>query len=222
VRALLNDCVDQLRSAADRFPWEQPAAYADWIAQTYYYVRHSTRLLAAAAARFPLDDRGNALHLRFGAHLAEEKKHEQLALHDLKRIGFSIADLPEHPATRMFYEPQYFKIEHLCPVALFGYILPLEAIGPSCGPGIIERVAKAHGEKCASFLRLHSDEDVAHLEKAFQALEGVSGSERLAVVDNLHQTTYAYCALLLDIRRRLDTPKRTAVVAAADARAGAA
>ena len=35
------------------FPWTERAAYVGWLAQTYYYVRHSTRLLAAAAARFP-------------------------------------------------------------------------------------------------------------------------------------------------------------------------
>jgi len=33
-------------------PWENQSFYAEWLAQTYFYVRHSTRLLCLAAARF--------------------------------------------------------------------------------------------------------------------------------------------------------------------------
>jgi thiaminase len=208
MKSLLDDCVAQLTSASDRFPWDDRRAYADWTAQTYYYVRHSTRLLAAAAARFAYDERGNALHHRFAAHMAEEKKHELLCIHDLKQLGTSLETLREHHSTRAFYEPQYFKIEHGAPIALFGYILPLEAIGPACGRRIIERVVAAHGEKSASFLKLHSEEDVEHLDKALSMLEGLPPSERGLVEENLRQTTYGYVAMLQDIRRQLDvTPE---------------
>jgi hypothetical protein len=205
MKSLLADCLAQLTSATDRFPWEDRRAYADWSAQTCYYVRHSTRLLAAAAARFPYDERGNALHHRFATHMAEEKKHELLCVHDLKELGTSLDALPEHHSTRAFYEPQYYKIEHAAPIAFFGYILPLEAIGPACGRKTIERVVAAHGDKTASFLKLHSDEDVEHLDKALAMLEGLPAAERSLVEGNMRQTTYGYVAMLQDIRRQLDT-----------------
>lgn len=205
MKALLQDCVDQLAPALARFPWEDRKAYADWVAQTYYYVSHSTRLLAASAARFPLDERGNALHLRFASHMGEEKKHELLCLHDLRVLGASIADYPEHHSTRAFYEGQYFKIEHQDPLALFGYILPLEAIGPSAAKVWMPRIIGAHGEKSASFIKLHAEEDVDHLDKALHMLESVSDSARRLVEINMRQTSFGYVAMLEDIRRQLDS-----------------
>jgi hypothetical protein len=201
MNTLLNACVRELGVMADGFPWEDRRAYADWLAQTYYYVRHTTRLLAAAASRFALDERGNAVHHRFAAHMGEEKKHELLAIHDLKQLNASIERFPEHASTRMFYEPQYYKIEHLGPMVPFGYILPLEAIGPACGKRVIERITGVHGPKCVSFVRLHSDEDPDHLQKAIHAIEDVSAVERAHIEDNMRQTTFAYGVILSDIKR---------------------
>jgi hypothetical protein len=209
MKALLSVCVTELGVAIERFPWERKEAYADWLAQTYYYVRHTTRLQAAAAARFAMDERGNSLHHRFAAHMGEEKKHELLAIHDMKQLGASIDEFPEHAATRMFYEPQYFKIEHLGPTACFGYILPLEAIGPASGTRIIDRVVASHGPKCVSFLRLHSDEDPEHLQKALEFVESVTAGERSFIQENVRQTTFAYCTMLSEIQRRIE--QRTVV-----------
>jgi hypothetical protein len=200
VKALLDRCVAQLGAAVDAFPWEERAAYTDWVAQTYYYVRHSTRLLALAAARFPMDKRGNALHHRFAAHMNEEKKHEQLALHDISQLGSSIESLPERSSTRTFYEPQYYKIEHIHPVALFGYILPLEAIGPLCGKRIMPRVTTAHGGQCVAFLKLHVEEDVEHVAKALEIVAGIAAEEQAVIQQNLVQTSYSYAAMLAEIR----------------------
>jgi hypothetical protein len=210
MKSVLVECTNVLGRGLDRFPWADKNAYGDWIAQTYYYVRHSTRLLAAAAARFPFDERGIALHLRFAAHMAEEKKHELLCVHDLKVLGLTLADFTEHASTRMFYEPQYYKIEHQDPLALFGYILPLEAIGPWHAARVIEAITKAHGEKSAQFMKLHSEEDVEHLDKALQMLEGCSPKEKALVEENMQQTTYAYVAMLEDIRRLRDAASGSA------------
>jgi thiaminase len=202
MKALLTTCVHELSAALDRFPWEQRSAYADWLAQTYYYVRHSTRLLAASAARFPFDMRGNALHHRFAAHMAEEHKHELLCTHDLRALETSLEAHPEHASTRMFYEPQYFKIEHQDPIVLFGYILPLEAIAPLQGKRVVEKVTAKFGVKCGSFLKVHAEEDVDHLEKALAMLAEVDEPRKKLIVQNLEQTSYAYVTLLEDIRRR--------------------
>jgi hypothetical protein len=183
------------------FPWASRQAYADWLAQTYYYVHHSTRLLACAAARFPTDERGDGLHHRFANHMGEEKKHEKLCLHDLKVLGASIAELPERPATRMFYEPQYFKIEHKDPSALFGYILVLEALGAiGDGRAMLGALAKAHGDKCLSFVKLHVEEDPDHLKKAYAIVEGCDAGQLALIEENAWQTVHAYAAILREIR----------------------
>ena len=108
------------------YPWENKRAYAEFLAQTYYYICHSTRLLAASAARFSQEDQG--MHKRFLLHTDEENSHELLALRDLQKLGFSIKDFPEMAQTRILYEVQYYKVEHCDPAALMGYILALETL----------------------------------------------------------------------------------------------
>ncbi len=183
------------------FPWADRRAYADWLSQTYAYVHHSTRLLAAAAALFPLDERGDSLHHRFAKHMAEEKKHEKLCIHDLRALGFTVADFPERHATRMFYEPQYYKIEHRDPTTLFGYILVLEVLG-AVGDGrvMMETLARAHGEKSYSFVKLHCEEDPDHIEKGFATLHGCSPVQLDLIEENAWQTVYGYAGLLREIR----------------------
>ncbi|MEY4513589.1 MAG: hypothetical protein RLZZ450_5711 [Pseudomonadota bacterium] len=199
MKALLETCVAQLQAALEAFPWRERQAYGDWLAQTYFYVRHSTRLLAAAAGRFPQGDRGDALHYRFASHIAEEKRHERLAVHDLQQLGLALSQFPERHATRLFYEPQYYKLEHESPATLFGYILPLEAIGPAYGKQVCSMVVAEFGPKCDAFLRVHAEEDDDHIAKALRLLETVTDVERELIARNVQQTTYAYCLVLRDI-----------------------
>jgi len=201
MRATLDACLAQLDGAVLSFPWRNRAAYADWLAQTYFHVRHSTRLLAASAARFPHDDAGNALHQRFSAHIGEEKSHELLAAHDIKALGLKLEDFPERYATRMFYEPQYYKIEHQDPCALFGYILQLEGITVSRGKWVLAHLDEAYGRSAGTFMRVHAEEDVDHLDRAIASLTGASERQRAFIEDNLCQSTAAYVALLSEMHR---------------------
>ena len=203
VRDAVHDALDWMGPHVNQFPWTERSAYGDWLAQTYYYVHHSTRLLAAAAARFPTDERGDALHHRFAAHMREEKKHEKLCIHDLRVLGLSVGDFPERHATRMFYEPQYFKIEHRDPTALFGYILVLEVFG-AAGDGrtLMTTLADAYGDKSLSFVKLHCEEDPGHIEKGFAAVEGCTPAQIDLIVENAWQTASGYAALLREIREQ--------------------
>ena len=201
MKATLDACVSQMAAAGKQFPWTDRAAYMGWLAQTYYYVRHSTRLLASAAARFPFNRQGDTLHVRFGAHIGEEKRHELLCVHDIQVLGGSIEACPELLATRMFYEPQYYKVEHLAPSVLLGYILPLEVIAPQSGAAIIEHVTSAFGNKSASFLKVHAAEDVDHVQKALALLDALPPNERSWIEDNMRQTALAYVNILGAITR---------------------
>jgi thiaminase len=199
MREHVERCTAEMRAAMEGFPWRRRECYAEWLAQTYFYVRHSTRLLAASAARFPFGELGDSLHYRFAAHINEEKRHEQLCLHDLKQLGLSLAQFRERHSTRTFYETQYYKIEHESPSTLFGYIVALEAFGPAYGPYIVAEVTAEFGDKCAAFIKLHADEDEDHIEKALKMIAVVTPNERELVLQNLEQTTYAYRAMLAEI-----------------------
>jgi pyrroloquinoline quinone (PQQ) biosynthesis protein C len=199
VKHILETVSHDVAEALECFPWESKQAYAGWLAQTYFYVRHSTRLLAAAAARFGMDNRSNAFHVRFGAHIGEERSHEKLTLHDLAQLGVAADTLCELNSTRMFYETQYYKIEHIGPYAIYGYILMLEATGPVCGDAIVERVTRAFGPRCATFLKLHAAEDVDHVQRALELVEQLDKSTHEVVLQNLHQSGQAYRLMLGEI-----------------------
>jgi thiaminase len=205
MKATLDACVDRMATAGQLFPWADRTAYLGWLAQTYYYVRHSTRLLAAAAARFPHTAEGDRLHQRFGAHISEEKRHELLALHDIKALGGTIEALPEHATTRMFYEPQYYKVEHQAPSVLLGYILPLEVIAPQAGNQVVELVSAAFGAKCTSFLKVHASEDVEHVQRALALLAELPSGERALIEQNMEQTAFGYVSMLSAIREAAKT-----------------
>jgi hypothetical protein len=198
VKSELNACVERLGNGLREFPWEDRRAYGDWLAQTYYYVRHSTRLLAAAAARFPFDELGDKLHVRSIAHMAEEKRHELLAAADLRRLDLRLESFPERDATRMFWQSQYYQIERVSPYSLFGYILALEAMSAKHGPAALARVRAAHGQ-ADSFLRLHAEDDVDHVEKAIAMVEQFDHAAIDSVRANLFQSTTAYLGLLRDL-----------------------
>lgn len=202
MKKALHECVAEISDAVEAFAWTDRRAYSDWLAQTYHYVRHSTRLLAAAAGRFPLTEAGDALHQRFVAHMQEERRHELLALHDLNALGSSLSDFPERPATRAFYEPQYYKIERQEPLALFGYILFLEVLSAERGPFIHREVQSTFGHTAATFLKLHTEDDPDHVHKAFKALEGATGEAQMLIEQNARQSAWCYRALLEDISRR--------------------
>ncbi len=130
-------------------PWEDPHFYAEWSAQTYYYVCYSTRLLAASSARCPLDMQ--EFHHRFNEHSDEEKSHEKLCLLDLKALNRPIKDFSESATAAAMYQTQYYWIEHRHPLSLFGYILALESISIKICPELTQRVTSKFGPKAAHF-----------------------------------------------------------------------
>jgi hypothetical protein len=175
-----------LYSAVADFPWDSKDAYASFLAQTYYYVSHSTRLLALAAARFGVEDEG--LHQRFLKHTTEEKSHHLLAIHDLKALGKQLTDYPELPMTAALYEPQYYKVEYQDPTALFGYIMPLEMLAVRKGRWIFGCVEKAFGTKAASFVKVHAEDDEGHVTEGLEHLRQLDPSKMNRINFNFVQT----------------------------------
>jgi hypothetical protein len=172
------------------YPMETPLGYAHWLAQTHYFVRHSTRLLALCCANLGWDR--NDLHNRFIDHTREERGHDMMALSDLKSLGFKLESFPELPETQAFYQTQYYWVEHVSPLAFFGYILCLEAASVNGGQSLYQRALKAHGQRPTVFLKVHVQEDVDHVKKAYEQLATFPEKDLVAITENLKLSCHLY------------------------------
>lgn len=180
-------------------PWDNKEFYANYMAQTFYYVRHSTRILALSASRLNYENQ-QKIHLRFLKHLGEEANHEKLAINDLKFLGHKIEDFKELNATRFFYEPQYYKIEHLHPMALMGYILYLEVLAQNVCPPLSKKLAELYGKKSATFLLVHGEEDPHHVDEAQKLLSELDPTALHFITENLEQSAFAFDNMMCEIR----------------------
>ncbi|MEQ1875379.1 MAG: iron-containing redox enzyme family protein [Bdellovibrionia bacterium] len=194
----VNEELREFCKSADDFPWQNPDAYAEWLGQAWYFVRHATRLLSLTASKFDLDR--NELHNRFLDHLREERGHDVMLVRDLKALGREVKDFPERPETAALYQVQYYWIEHVDPIAFFGYILCLEGVAVSRGRQIYETVCKVHGEKAGLFLKVHSNEDEEHYAKALKQLSKISEREQKWVLENMALSRGLYANMFAAIK----------------------
>lgn len=172
---------------------EDKEVYANFLAQTYYYVRYSTRMLAAAAANMSFED--NKHYKRFIDHISEESFHEKLAESDLKKLGKSLSTYKELPETSMLWETQFYKIDHKDPLSLMGYIIALEYFAVIAFPKVLEKLTTQYGT-ATSFVKLHAEEDVDHIKKAIDLLADLSEDRKKAIYENVEQTAVAYSNML--------------------------
>ncbi len=198
----LNQSVSLMQKTCEELPWENKDFYTNYLAQTFYYVRHSTRLLATSAGRLTYEDQ-QALHVRFLKHLGEEANHERLAVNDLKHFGKKPEDFKELNSTRFFYETQYYKIEHVDPLALMGYILYLEVLAQNVCPPLSKKLMAIHGNKSATFLHVHGEEDPHHVEEAQKMLSTLSPKSLAIITENLEQSAVAFNMMMREIEESI-------------------
>ncbi len=203
VKSELAQAVSQMIETANAFPWTDKKAYADLIAQTYFYSRHTTRILGLAGVHFPLDQ--NQLHYRFLRHAAEETGHENIAIKDLKTLGFKPEQFAERPATMALYQTQYYWVQHEEPASIYGYILALEGFAAKHCRTMYETCKEAHGDEASVFWKIHSEDDPDHLEKALAQVGQLPEGTLEKVRVNLIQTASYYCEIFNDIRSRTAT-----------------
>ena len=191
---MLDECTTRMDQTLRSAPWNDASFYAAWLAQTTYYVRHSTRLLALAGAHASQEEQ--EFHLRFLKHAEEEKGHEKLTLLDLKHLGKKIDVIPEFAATQSLYQTQYYWIEKISPLAFFGYILCLENIAMKVGPVINKTVEQQYGPKGAHFWRVHAEEDVDHVAEAIRRVESLPVETQQLILANMIQSFENYTAMI--------------------------
>lgn len=187
-----DECIERL-GVITEYPWHEPAFYAAWLTQSYYYSRQVTRILLMASAHSPLEN--NLMHKRFDVHAGEERGHEALAERDVKDLGFDVKKIGEFPVTTGFYSTQYHIIQHISPEALFGWILPLEGIAIHYGKAVAEKAAKKPGTP-SRFFNVHVDEDPDHVESAFSVVKNFPPEAQEQVVRNMEFTVDMYIRIL--------------------------
>lgn len=179
------------------FRWEDENAYAEYLAQSYFYVQHSTKTLALAAGYMPLSD--SKVFRRMVKHIGEEMNHEILCVKDLEALGKSLDSYIESPATQSLYQPQYYKIQHQNPKSYFGYIYVLESICCAVVPKVLnDKLINKYPKQAINFLRVHAEEDPSHLEQAKNVISSFSESDQSAVANNMLHTIRAFEYFLAD------------------------
>jgi pyrroloquinoline quinone (PQQ) biosynthesis protein C len=144
-------------------------AYKGYLRETYHFVRHTPRFLAAAASRFGYEL--ESVRRRFLKHATEEFGHERFCLKDLQTLGVAAEETQQSQplvATTALISFHYYMAERVNPVALFGTIYSLEGLGQDEGNVVYKRIQKALGlpNTAVTFLSSHAEFDVKHLEEA--------------------------------------------------------
>src|SRR4051812_48763357 len=121
LKKAFDSAIDLAAKQIQVFPWENREAYLQWLAQTYYLVRHTTRFLCLSAARAPIDKR--ELHYGFVKHLGEESNHDIPLINDMKKLGAAPDQYPELPQTRLLRNNQYYWLDNGGVYSLMGYSL---------------------------------------------------------------------------------------------------
>ncbi len=201
----------KVNESIEAFPWEEQSAYASWLRNSYHYAHNSTRILALAGGVMPSDKTSTSN--RFIAHANEEKGHEKLLENDLKFFGLNINDIPVTYEMKEYYQSLYFWLSPAGnPIGLFGWILSLEGLAVKKGNWIYNITKNKFGPKATSFLRVHSDADPDHLEKALTMVSQFSHLELDLVADTLEQYNYHYCLILNSIKQNLNIKPQTKFV----------
>jgi pyrroloquinoline quinone (PQQ) biosynthesis protein C len=190
VKELLEANVQKMIATVREVDLTNPEVYKWFLAQTYYYSSQSESLLRhfSECAKIP------ELKKRWLAHADEEAGHENLAMGDLKRMGESIENYPELMETKKVYEVQRKIALESDGIAPFGWALALEGFAAYVDKKLVEDVRNAHGERCAKFIIVHSEEDPDHLESAFKAVELLGDTE--GVKKNIELSADIYCEML--------------------------
>lgn len=176
--------------------WQDKKTVAYFLAQTYYYVSHSVKLLALCVGKF--GDLDSEHEKRFLEHIKEESNHELMALSDLKKMGVEIIDCEQFFETQNFWQTQYFYVQNRDPLAIMGYIIFLEQLAVVSGPAVIKAM-NDNGLK-STFLKVHAEEDVDHIDKAIKLIESLSVERRDLVLDNMRHSISNYNAILYRLK----------------------
>ncbi|PIS10462.1 MAG: hypothetical protein COT73_09220 [Bdellovibrio sp. CG10_big_fil_rev_8_21_14_0_10_47_8] len=183
--------------------WENPEVYAEWLAQTFYYASYSTRIIGLAACHF--NYQRDDLHLKFLEHAREEKNHEKILIVDLKNMDRRLEQFSPSSSAEVLFQNQYYWIQNVNPISVYGYFLYLEGLAVEFGPEIYRRIKSAHPENATRYLKVHVDEDAGHIEGHYQFINKLGQNEQDLIKTNMLQASFLYRSMLSEIEAAANT-----------------
>jgi len=203
----LNQMIDKLSQELSQLQWKDKNQYAQWLAQTYFYVRHTSEFLKLCEPILREKGLSDALAHNL-SHQREEAGHEKLLLNDLKTLGFNIEDFKELPSIQVLYNYQYYWLKrHKSVAAHNAYALLFEGTAAQSGRILSDIVAAHYGKKAATFIEVHAGLDGEHFAEGLSALNSLPPKEAEQFRDSLLVTTRLYIETLKIIKgQAVETP----------------
>lgn len=196
-RKLLDGALEVARKAAPKtesLPTLTPTRWI-WRLASLYHLTHSTpRLMADAAQRFALTGRQKLADWAL-QKATEERGHDQLALLDIKSLGYAaeavVKSLVPPTATALVnYFTQSVQVKD--PIASVGYSYAMERLAMSVGERYIQGVEALlpPGINATRCLRLHSGvgSDVEHVQETVEMVAELAPQERVQVTIACYET----------------------------------
>lgn len=175
-------------------PWENEQFYSNWLAQTYFMVSHTPRFICLAAARFGTAEDG--FHRKMVNHFNDEDKHEYILIKDLKNLGYSIEDFEIFPETSLVVEQLYHQIDRVDPISIFGRIIFLEMLTAKLSSKFKDKFNSQYNNHTGEFLKIHFEEDIEHVQKAFSVLIDLDVKKKKIIGDEFYMTGMLYKSFL--------------------------
>jgi hypothetical protein len=140
------------------------AHYASYLRETYFYTREDPQIQALCTAWFRGSDR--EMVKPFLQHAMSEIGHDQLALGDLRSLGFDTDAIPREnplPTTTALISFPFYAIQYRGPLSYLGYLYFLEFLPTSRGADIAAALSAIGAPaESMSFLHEHRTVDVHH------------------------------------------------------------
>lgn len=194
IRNITIKAIEEMSQCIDSMPWENEEFYAQFLAQTYFYVRNATRVLAKAAYRCTHEE--EPIHKNLIKSINEEKNHEIMATNDLLALGKNILDYKENPATTAYYSTLLSAIDFDGPYALFGYFVTLEGLGAIGADNLLARLNAKYSKKASQFLRVHIRVDEHHFTDGLNFIERLPADKRNTIIHHIEVSKQLYINLV--------------------------
>ncbi len=202
IQTARDTAIQNVSNVIAKCPWENKSFYSQWVAQTFFYVNHTTRNLALACAKMPIDK--TEMHNAFIHHITEEKGHEKLALMDLKNLGYKIDQFEEFAETSALYQSMHYLIAEVSPMSILGYALVLEGFAANKAQPVYDRLAATYGPKCGTFLKVHIVVDADHSQESNSVIEACDQKEREAILKSIKLCEQQYISFYRKINEQLN------------------
>lgn len=197
--------IENIHTKAQSLDWKNKDLYANWLAQSFNYVKWTTRQLALASSRTQPGSEDH-LHWRFIEEAKEEKRHEALIENDIKNLGYRIEDFPEMPHTSFFYQTLTYMIEREHPMSILGYALTLEGYAAMKVGDLYRELKANYGDKTTSFLRVHCEVDQDHFANALPYLQACPVEHLPYIMKSIELCESIYKGILADVEEAARKP----------------